>query len=407
MNNKPAACVCLVYIMLMLFLSTGCWDRREVENLMLSDAIAIDVKTMNDILRYEVTIISTKAGPSGGSQMGMEQESGPQAGIHQWMPTIHASTLEEALHLLTLRSPRYNYFDHNRIILFGEAYARSGISNALDFLIRKKGLRLRNNIIIAKTDIQRLLKAQPEFESTLAEEIVRIMEIGEHQSGYFAMMDLSKFTQDMLSTGIDPWAPVVDTIPVDNTLKKQIQHVIATAGIAVFQDDQLAGYLDPVSAQGLLLLNNRSRTGGYFLHDSGLFSYRYQHAKANKKIKIDGKEVSVQYDLRLSGVLEEVHGITEITPETILQLEADFEHEAVSLIQNTISACQKYKTDPFGIGRAIHIKDRRLWKDLEPAWRDIYPNIPITVNVHVQIIGIEFASKPILPPNRRELPDEN
>jgi hypothetical protein len=70
----------LLAIIPILLLPSGCWDRREIEDLLLVGAIIFGKSNVSDTEQYRVSFITTKPSSSGGEQVGMSEEGGCCAG---------------------------------------------------------------------------------------------------------------------------------------------------------------------------------------------------------------------------------------------------------------------------------------------------------------------------------------
>jgi spore germination protein KC len=46
---------------------------------------------------------------------------------------------------------------------------------------------------------------------------------------------------------------------------------------------------------------------------------------------------------------------------------------------------KEMKSDILGIGEEIHIEHPYFWKKSQDSWSDIFPNVPVTVEVKVRI----------------------
>jgi spore germination protein KC len=388
----------LLLIFLLLLIPSGCWDRRETEQLLLVDALVFDTAMIDNSEQYKVTLIASKPSPGGGGQMGMGGEGGAPQGAMQWTASAYGQTLDEAMLKFSARAPRYLYLDHSRIVIFGEALARKGVSEAIDFLVRSRATRLRNFILIFKGNEAGLLTAKPEFEADLARELFAILEASVREGDYFHPNDLNIVAQDILTTGQDPWAPVIEIFTPAHGNQENTGQAVSIKGTALFKADKLAGFLNEEETQSFLMLKRLANTGIYFLDINGeKVSYKYEQAKVKRKLTLENSKVNVDYDITLQGLIEEVHFYTELTEDEIDKLEKMLANKAQNSLAKVIDRCHELGSDALGIGRFIHAKEPKIWSQYGKDWAKIYPEMNINVKVNVKITGTALGSKPIVP----------
>lgn len=388
----------LLAIIPILLLPSGCWDRREIEDLLLVGAIIFGKSNVSDTEQYRVSFITTKPSSSGGEQVGMSEEGGAAQAAMQWVASSYGPTLEEAMLKFSIRSPRYIYLAHNRIIILEETVAKEGISEVVDFLVRAEDTRLRNYVLVIKEDISDLLKSIPEFEDILAGELFSILETSIGEGDYHHPSDLNIIAQGILTKGQDPWAPVVETFSADQAAGRDAGRSVIIKGTALFRADKLVGYLDAEETQQFLLLKGLANTGIYYIDSNGeKISYRYEYARTRRKLAVKDGHINVDYDITLKGLLQEVHFFSNLSKAEIDSLERALSVRASTALLETINRCKELGSDALGIGRLIHARKPEIWKEYSKNWYSIYPEIDINVNVKVQITGTALGSKPIVP----------
>lgn len=126
--RKPITMACL--FLLLLVVLTGCWNRRELNELAIAVAMGVDKKD-ND---YLVSIQIVNPGAVAAQRAGTDTA-----------PVITYSTqgtsIFEALRRTTTKSPRKIYLSHMQVIVLGKEVAEEGIAKVLDFLSRDHEFR--------------------------------------------------------------------------------------------------------------------------------------------------------------------------------------------------------------------------------------------------------------------------
>lgn len=114
-----------------LFLTTGCWNRRELNELAIATGMAIDI---TDDDQYLVTVQIVNPG-----EVASKQAKGTQASVTTF--EAKAGSISEAIRKMTTNAPRKIYLSHLRILVLSEELAKHGIGKSLEFLSRDHEMR--------------------------------------------------------------------------------------------------------------------------------------------------------------------------------------------------------------------------------------------------------------------------
>lgn len=160
-----------MFILIILnFILTGCWDKRELNELAITLALGIDKVEGED--EYEVTAqvvvpsaVSMKDG-TGGTAVTLFTENG--------------ETVYEALRRMTKVSPRKIYPGHLQMLIIGEELAKEGIGESLDLLARDWELRPDFYVVVAKDVTAReILNVTTDLESIPASKMFAGLKVSE------------------------------------------------------------------------------------------------------------------------------------------------------------------------------------------------------------------------------------
>ena len=128
----------ILLLLSLIFLLSGCWDKRELNELAITMALGIDKSEDGYKVTAQVAVpaeLSAKGGP-GHSQIVLFQATG--------------KTVEDALRKLTKEAPRIIYPGHLQMLVFGESLAKEGIGKPLDFMSRNWEVRADYYVVVAK-----------------------------------------------------------------------------------------------------------------------------------------------------------------------------------------------------------------------------------------------------------------
>src|SRR5262245_45987903 len=113
----------IILPLMLLLLLTGCWGRRELNDLAVVAGMGIDKVGDQYLFSFQVCNPGEIATTKGGSG------KAPVTTYH-----IKAHTIFTAVRRLTTSTPRKLYFAHLRIFVIGESVAKEAIAPILDLV---------------------------------------------------------------------------------------------------------------------------------------------------------------------------------------------------------------------------------------------------------------------------------
>ena len=146
------ASVCFILLM------GGCWDKKEVNDLAIITAAAIDKSDDGRVeLSVEIFIPKTMGGAQGGG--------GGGGGQQMTMVTSSKGTdLADALSKLQADTPRKLFWGSCRVFIFGEDLAKEGIQENLDFLLRHPEPRERAFAFVSEGKARKIIELKTILE---------------------------------------------------------------------------------------------------------------------------------------------------------------------------------------------------------------------------------------------------
>jgi len=248
--------------------------------------------------------------------------------------------------------------------------------------------------------IEDVMSAQPQYEATLTEELFSILRLGSGEDDYFHYNDLNRFTQDLLTFGQDPWAPVIKTFRPIETKENVTDTAVMIEETALFTGDRVAGLLNAEETQGFLMLKGLAHKGNISIDSDGKkASFSYHKVKVKREPVFKNNSIAIEYLITISGLLEEINFYSSLSKDETAQLEKMLALRAGHILTRTIEKCQELGSDALGTGRFIHATYPDIWHEYSGNWSNIYPEIEIGTKVDVKIIGTDFGYRPIVPAN--------
>jgi len=367
-----SACVCMALLL------TGCWDRREINDVAFVVGTAIDIEKDGYRGTLQIPLVGQMGGPQGGG--------GGTSGSKAWHiesafgKTIRGATEAEQDHLSRILN-----FSHRRVFVIGKPLASRGVMPIFDAVFRIPQNRLGAFPLVALGDAKDILTADAPVEKMPAEMLREVAQLATADP-----INLRIFFYSLLTEGIDPIAPAVKRISAAPNIKKS-KSTLELAGIAVFRHDKLAAVLTEDDAMGLLIAMNQARSpildvkapGG----SEGTIIVQLQQSKTKIEPKVDGGRI--RFDLTIMAHGNVTEKMSDYPTSTTVQrdgLEHAAEKRLTDIVEHAIRKSQRHQADPIGFGDVLHRKHPRLWRDVRDRWeREELPEMEFRVRARVHL----------------------
>ncbi|MFZ5596359.1 MAG: Ger(x)C family spore germination protein [Bacillota bacterium] len=400
----------LTLIILLLAVSQpSCWDRREVEQLGLVLATAIDTAPNG---RIRVTVQNVNPAGLGKGTAGGTISGGVIGNKPYRNRTIEADSLFEAFRQLSKQTPRQLFFAHNQEIIFSENLARErGLKDILDFLDRNPQIRRTTWLLVGKGDLRKLLDEPGRLETTPAQRIQGIIE-ERHLTSQYAPLRLGEFLEKMDSETTAPYTAIVERISNPSSTEEHKNRLseglisephmnIKINGTALFRGDKMAGRLNARESRGLLWVLGKVKGGSIEIPVPGqqgkLASLEIIREKTKLKPEIRDGQVYMEITVKEDSSLAETGGNPNISsPDTIKEMENLLAGAIKDEIRSALDKAQReYRLDVFGFGEAVHRKYPRQWKEMKNNWKELYPDVQVEVRVEAVIRRTGMTTNPV------------
>lgn len=379
---KKSLIVILILAMLPL---TGCWNRRELNELAIAVGIAIDKAGSGYRVSAQVVEPNEIAGKKGGAvtPVTMYQSTG--------------KSIFEAARKMTTVSPRKIYFSHLRMLVISEEVARDGIRNVLDFLSRDHELRTDYFIAVSRhATAENTLKILTPIERIPAFKLYSTLEASEKAWAPTTTVTLDELLNTIAAAGRQA---VLTGLQVKGNQKlgetrENVQMVkvgaqLQTSGIAVFKADKLVGWLNEDESQAYTYINNTldSTSGIVKCPGGGTVTTETIRSETKLKGKMLDQVPHIYINVRSEVNIAEVQCSLDLTKaSTITKLETAANAEIKGNIERTVKTVQsKYKSDIFGFGEVIRRADPKAWRTLKQDWDQTFQHAVIHVKVENKI----------------------
>lgn len=368
----------------LVFLTTGCWDRIEINDLAIVLATAIDQEP-NGLVRVSALIplpgnISSITGGGGGS-------GGSQS---YYVDSEVGRTIREATSKLQLRTERRFSFSHRRILIVGEELAKeSGIQSLFETLPRLHDTRLTTHMVIAKGKGYDLLNATPHFER-FSSEVIRELS----QSPESLHIEMKHIAAALKEEGVDPVIPYMAPKKTEKGLDKKEE--VENLGIALFQGDKMVGAAGPKEMFGISWLHEKVANYVDTVEvESGQYvTYKITEGKSHIQPVIQDRHVLFKIDIRGYAMIQEKQSDFDMRDQqAFLDAEKAMNKQIQASVQTVIHRIQKQKIDPAALGQKLWFAYPQQWESsYQPNWRNELANtqFDVKVDVHFYNYGLIY-----------------
>ncbi len=375
-------------IILILILS-GCWSKRELNELALVAALGIDL--IDDEYAISAQVIDP-------SQVSSKQS----ASGHAPVVTYHAKgkTVFEAVRKILALSPRKLYFAHLQLVVIGEELAENGLRDTIDFLARDQEIRNDFTVIVSqKATAKEVLNVLTPIEKIPANKMLNSLKSMQDAWGSTLVVDIEDLVTDL---GVNNQYFVLSAIEVlgdkslgiDQTNVERIETPVKLkfTGLAIFKEDKLLGYLDEYESKSLNYLNNKIKSTIEIIGcpSKGELSTEITQSKTKTTGVIRDGKPTINISINVVQNVAEVNCDMDLTEmETMDWINKQTAEHIKKNINQLLKILQKnYQADVLGFGEAIHRADPTEWKKIKDDWQTIYPEVEVNVRVNVNTQGL-------------------
>ncbi|HHY74326.1 MAG TPA: Ger(x)C family spore germination protein [Bacillus bacterium] len=386
----------MIMVFFLLFTLTGCWSRHELSDLAIAVALGID---KNEKEEFVVSVQIVNPGETATSQTA----GGYDTPITTY--TRKGETLFEALRKLSTEVPRLLYLSQLRIIVIGEEVAKEGIYDALDFLSRYHELRTDFYIIVAKErTAEDTIKILTAIEKIPANKLFFSLEKSAEVWAATEKITLTELMDDIISEGTQPTLTGV-TIKGDQKGGSTIKNLesispLATynyQGIAAFHKNKLVGWLNKEESKGFKYIkDNVKSTVNVINMNGGKVGVELVRTKTEIIPHINNGTIMIEVKVSGEGNVGDVNTKLDLMDSSVIgEIESKVNKDIEKKIMATVERAQKdFQSDILGFGERIHKTNPKVWEKVKKQWIDMFPTIPVNVDVHIKIRRIGTITNP-------------
>mgnify|MGYP001037932970 CR=1 FL=1 len=383
---------------LIALLLGGCWDRKELNELGIAIGIGVDMKGEQYEVTAQVVIpsaVASKSSPSSGSPVVTYQATAP--------------TIQEAIQKMTDTSPRSIYLSHIRMLILGEEYARRGISDVIEALMREPFTRSDFYIAIAKNNkASTILKIPTSLEKLPANKMFASLDTLTKTWAPATKVTMDQLLSDLNNPDIQSTLPALEAVGdteasiekgEDDTKSISPGTILRFSGIGVFQKDRLLGWINERDSKGFNYIRDEvdSTTGHADCQGGGNIALLTLSSETKKKVIIRDGEPVILISVTNNSTVREVNcqHMKLSSMADIKEIEAASNEKIVEILKHSVETVRrKFKSDIFGFGQLVHQSKPKLWKKLKEEKENPFMDLQIEYKAETKIkkIGSLFES---------------
>jgi len=380
--GKRALCLLLIAS---LPINSGCWDRKELNEIALIRAVGID-RTEDGLI--EVTVLQAlpvRAGTEGGAGGGGE-------GKQQRILSARDITIPEAKEKLQEKMGRRIFTGHQEMVVLGKRLAETGIREALDFFARFPGFRKDAYVFVTEGTPKEIFETVPPGETTSTETLYKMVRL-EREVNTTVIRVLQEVSGDAKATAIPMVMKVNDT-------------TLSLDGSAVFRGDKMVGHLGRNVEEGLLWIRNEftSRTVNPRLPgERGYVSLVVNRSETELIPKIEGKKrrillkVTPEANVHFNGTRLSLY-----RPSNVNRIARAMEQTVRSRLRQTVKEVKKAQADVLGFAGAFHREYPEEWAKMKERWNEqVFPRLEVDIQVRAHIRRPGITDRPAGLPEER------
>ncbi|MFB5189848.1 Ger(x)C family spore germination protein [Alicyclobacillus fastidiosus] len=398
-----ARALCCAAVLALSTLCTGCWDATEIDRLAIVSASGLDLVQPDPDSPPLV---------QGTLQIARASEMGSNGGGSPTTTTgsTDAFILEQAkgqnalqpFDIIRKRLSRKLFLGQRRVIVIGEDYAKHGVYDLVDEVIRNPQSRLRTYVVIAYHSTAESILKLPYALNRLPSDAIAEIE----QQGSVPEVDAKDFIEKLVSKG-DTFAMGIDPVQSAPEGSDASASTFQLNQIAIFRGDKLVGWLEGPTFEGFLWIYGRMKRADTTVRLPGVPGYltgRMLSIRTERSVAVvNGRpqiniNTRTQYDIAENGTPMNLND-----PSSVNKVRDAIQQEILSQMKSTMDALQqKYVSDPFGFGEQLDKQYPRAWAKVKENWHSTYSKTPVVITADVEIRNSGLTGPPLRKPPERQ-----
>lgn len=379
----------MIFLLLLILLS-GCWSRRELDNLSIVVGMGIDKED-------DQYIVTTQVVNPG--EISAQQTSGTKAPVIVFQQK--AKTVLEAVRKITTVSPRKQYFAHLQLVVLGTKAAEDGVGEIVDFLSRDHEFRTDFFVVVAKNaKAESVLEVLTGLEYIPANKLFESLKASEEVWASTMTVTLDQLIRDIVNEGIQANLTGIEVLGdpelgngISNVNRVSPAALLQYSGMAALKDERLIGWFSEQESKGLNYALDKVKSTVLSVpcmeDEDKNMEIELTRTKSQVIVQLRNDHTKGIIDIQAEGNVSN-DGCKDVdltNKEIIPYLEEKTEKNIKDSIEVAVKKSQKeFKADYFGFGEALHRSNPDFWKKVKDDWDEVFKDMAIEIYVDVKIL---------------------
>lgn len=366
----------------LLFLLTGCYNYREINDLAIASAVSIS-KENNQEYRLTVEVVNPK------KQQDTSSANEPDFIIY----TATSTSIQEAFRKMITESPNKIYAAQIQVLILDESLVKEDLKNVIDFFSRDPEIRSEFYVLVGKN--QNILDVITPLENLSSKNILDSLNANNSYLGIANLVTYHDMMNNYLNKKIELAIPSIEITgnkqegeSIKNTESTQSEATNILSTIAVFKNNKFLGYLtEKQSIAYNFVMGNIKTTLIRTNYDSKDFIVN-ELINVSSKAEAKAKENKIIISVKGTAAISEANYDCDLTqPKTIEKIQKDLNKTIQNMIKNSVEEIiSTYHSDIFGFEDLFYKTDSKYYKTIEKDWdKKIFPNLEIEVKSDIKI----------------------
>jgi spore germination protein KC len=386
---------------------SGCWDYTEYENMAQVISSGVDYnKETNEMTVTMQYIPSSRTSKGSGTE-----SSGSVSMKNGIVNSVTDKTFYGAITKLQQVIMKKLFYGYQKVFVIGEDAAKYKMLDLIEFFDRTPSVRTTVDIVITSGKAEKVLSIDdPSGIVSIGDQLYeQINATGPTGTAYPVTMQ--DFSAMLAIGGLEATAPrVISTVeksqgPIaeggtsgNTRFDDKMKGDLMISGTAAFKEDKLVGWLNDKESMGFGWITGKKMLA-YKVSETSedgnsedILYFRINKSKSKIKVDLINNMPVIHVNIKTTADLRKYYskkGSEFFTPKEMERVEKKLSDSIQSDVEAALGKGQKQlESDIFGFGFEFFRKYPSLWKTkYEKEWPDIFPDIPVYVNVDSKIIN--------------------
>lgn len=294
-------------------------------------------------------------------------------------------SLANAISMLQINVPRRLFWGQCKVYILGNAMAKSGIRNQIDYLARHPAPRGNSLLFVSEGEAKEMLTLIPPLERYSGEALEKLT-----KEEYGMITTLRDVDMGLMGETESVSMPYIKKLVSKEEARKSHETIPVIDGTAIFKKDKMVGTLNMTDTRGLMWLKNdvkRSTISIKLQGEDGEITMTPTLGKIHYTPQIKENRWIMRLNISIEGdiVQNETH-LNLMNEDVIRRVKKEYQKVLKERVAQTVAKLQQdYKADVIDFGMRFHEKYPNEWSKVKDKWDGKFPEVEIQITVQAKV----------------------